>query len=102
VSMSYNSHVSLYDYVLIGVEDTLVVDNGVLRNRERVLYDPKADGEEGRNSGLLQDREFVAAVRERRQPAISADAVLPALEVLQRVQDDYDAWRRGKGDHPIR
>ncbi|HEU5318306.1 MAG TPA: Gfo/Idh/MocA family oxidoreductase [Chloroflexota bacterium] len=102
VAMSYNSHVSLYDYVLIGVQDTLVIENGVLRNRDGVIYDPKSEGEEGRNSGLLQNREFVAAIREQRQPAISADAVLPALSVLQEAQDRYDTWRRGKGAHPIR
>ena len=102
VNMSYNSHVSLNDYVLIGVQDTLVIENGTLRNREGVLYDPKDDPEDGRNSGLLQNREFVSAIRERRQPTISADAVLPALDALQRVQDSYDAARAGKGAHPIR
>lgn len=102
VSMSYNAHISLYDYVLIGREDTLIVENGVLRNKSGVLYDPKADLSEGRNSGLLQNREFVAAIREGRQPAISANSVLPALHVLQQAQDSYDDWRRGKGAHPIR
>jgi len=101
VSMSYNAHVSLYDYVLIGREDTLIVENGVLRNKGGVLYDPTEDQSEGRNSGLLQNREFVAAIREGRQPAISADSVLPALHVLQQAQDAYDAWRQGKCAHPI-
>jgi 2-hydroxy-4-carboxymuconate semialdehyde hemiacetal dehydrogenase len=100
VAMSYNAHISLYDYVLIGEEDTLVVDNGVLRNRDGVIYDPKQD-EEGRNSGLLQNREFVSAIREKRQPSISADAVLPALDALQQAQDAYDRWSAGKGKHPI-
>ena len=85
--MSYNSHVSLYDYALVGIEDTLLIEQGVLRNREGVLYDPRQDGSDERNAGLLQDREFVAAVREGRPPAIDAAAVLPALEVLQRAQD---------------
>ena len=102
VSMSYNSHISLYDYVLIGVEDTLVVENGVLRNREGVLYDPKEDQAEEKNAGILQNREFVSAIREHRQPAISADAVLPALDVLQQAQNSYDSWRQDKGSHPIR
>jgi hypothetical protein len=102
VSMSYNCHVNLYDYVLIGVEDTLVVDNGVLRNRDGVLYDPKEDQSEEKSAGLLQNREFVSAIRERRQPAISADAVLPALDVLQQAQNADDDWRRDKGSHPIR
>jgi 2-hydroxy-4-carboxymuconate semialdehyde hemiacetal dehydrogenase len=102
IAMSYNSHLSLYDYVLIGQEATLLISNGVLSNREGVLYDPKQDQSEARNSGLLQNREFVAAIREHRQPAISADAVLPALDVLQRVQDTYDQWApKARGEkHP--
>jgi 2-hydroxy-4-carboxymuconate semialdehyde hemiacetal dehydrogenase len=102
VAMSYNSHVSLNDYVLIGVEDTLIVENGLLRNREGVLYDPKQDESEERQSGLLQNREFVAAIREGRQPAISADSVLPALDALQQAQNAYDDYRSGRGPHPIR
>jgi 2-hydroxy-4-carboxymuconate semialdehyde hemiacetal dehydrogenase len=101
IAMSYNSHVALYDYVLIGREDTLVVSNGVLRNRDGVLYDPQQDQSEERSSGLLQDREFANAVREHRQSAISPEAVLPALEVLQRVQDQYDRWRPAGILHPI-
>jgi 2-hydroxy-4-carboxymuconate semialdehyde hemiacetal dehydrogenase len=101
VAMSYNAHVSIYDYLLIGVEDMLIVDNGVLRNKGGVLYDPKEDQTEGRNSGLLQNREFVAAVREGRQPAISADSVLPALEVLQKAQAHYDKTTPAGAVHPI-
>jgi 2-hydroxy-4-carboxymuconate semialdehyde hemiacetal dehydrogenase len=101
VVMSYNSHVSLYDYVLIGREMTLVIENGVLRSQEGVLYDPKTDQSEGRNSGLLQNREFVAAIREGRQPAISAESVLPALAVLQQVQDAFDRWAPPGARHPI-
>jgi hypothetical protein len=53
-----------------------------------VRYDPRSAGAEGGQSGHLQDREFVAALREGRPPAIDATAVLPAMEVLQRIQDD--------------
>ena len=104
VAMSYNAHLSLYDYVLIGREDTLLINNGVLSNREGVLYDPRQDPTEGRASGQRQNREFVNAVRERRQPEISADAVLPTLEALQQAQDAYDRWDlKAKGErHPIR
>jgi 2-hydroxy-4-carboxymuconate semialdehyde hemiacetal dehydrogenase len=101
VVMSYNAHISIYDYLLIGQEDMLVIDNGVLRNKDGVLYDPKQDPAGGRTSGLLQNREFVAAIREQRQPMISADSVLPALEALQQAQDQYDRWRPQGATHPI-
>ncbi len=39
--------------------------------------------------------EFVAAVEEGREPAVPGWSVLPAMRVLQRVQDDWDA-RYGK------
>ncbi len=100
IAMSYNAHVSLYDYVLIGQEDTLVIADNVLRHRDGVLYDPKGDESEARNSGLMQNREFVAAIRERRPSAISAQAVLPALDVLQRVQDAFDRWAPPGATHP--
>jgi 2-hydroxy-4-carboxymuconate semialdehyde hemiacetal dehydrogenase len=101
VAMSYNAHISLGDYLLVGREDTLLISNGVLSNRTGVLFDPKQDPSEERGGGLLQNREFVAAVREQRQPAISADAVLPALDVLQQAQDVYDRWRPQGAVHPI-
>jgi 2-hydroxy-4-carboxymuconate semialdehyde hemiacetal dehydrogenase len=102
IAMSYNSHLSLYDYVLIGREDTLLISESMLRHRAGVLYDPRQDQSEDRHGALLQDREFVAAVRERRPPAISAESVLPALDVLQRVQDAYDQWAPPGATHPIR
>lgn len=101
VCMSYNSHTSLYDYVLIGREDTLLINNGVLSNQEGVLYDPKQDESEGRHSGLLQNREFVAAIQEQRPAQISAEAVLPALDVLQQVQDAFDQRAAPDARRPI-
>jgi 2-hydroxy-4-carboxymuconate semialdehyde hemiacetal dehydrogenase len=101
VCMSYNAHLSMNDYVLIGREDTFLVSEGVLRNREGVLYDARTDQSEARNGGLLQNREFVAAVRGGRQPDISARSVLPVLDVLQQAQDAYDRWRPAGATHPI-
>ena len=101
IAMSYNSHLSLNDYVLIGVEDTLQISNGVLSNRDGVLYDQKLDDLESRNSGRQQNREFVAAIRDHRPPSISAESVLPALDVLQRVQEDFERWAPPGAIHPI-
>jgi 2-hydroxy-4-carboxymuconate semialdehyde hemiacetal dehydrogenase len=101
VNMSYNSHLSLYDYLLIGREDTFLIAENRLHHRNGILYDPAIHTHEERNGALLQDREFVQAVAEQRQPAISAESVLPALEVLQRVQEAYDATRPAGATHPI-
>jgi hypothetical protein len=46
-----------------------------------------ADGDPVERISVKQDREFVAAVREGRDPAIDAAAVRPAMAVLQAMQD---------------
>jgi 2-hydroxy-4-carboxymuconate semialdehyde hemiacetal dehydrogenase len=85
VNMSYNSHLSLYDYLIIGDETSLLVSEGKLIGKEGVIIDPdqvsKADSPQA-----LQNRDFLAAVRERRQPAIGGASVLPAMWALQQVQ----------------
>jgi len=64
----------------------------MLLHRGTVLYDPAADHQYVANE--LQDREFFAAVTEGRQPAVSAFDVLPALAILQQVQDQNPPRRQ--------
>lgn len=88
VNMSYNAHVSLYDYLLIGREDSLVLPGS---------------GPDPVNGVEAQDRDFLTAVQQGSDAAISAESVLPALWVLQQAQDAYDDYlRRHPGAmHPI-
>ena len=88
VNMSYNAHVSIYDYLLVGREESFVLPG---------------QGPDPVNGVAAQDRDFLTAVREGSEPAVSADSVLPALWVLQQAQDQYDAWMRHQpgGVHPI-
>lgn len=88
VNMSYNSHESIYDYLLIGREASFVLPG---------------QGPDPVNGQEAQDRDFLNAVREGSEPAISADSVLPALWVLQQAQDQYDTWRQAQPEamHPI-
>lgn len=101
IVMSYNSHIVEGECVIVGEEDTLRVAKGCLSTHDRVLYEPPAG-----KDGLLQatadlDREFVAAIREAREPAVSGRVVRPALAVLQRVQDQFAAWAPPGAMHPI-
>jgi len=90
VSMSYNSHLSRYDYVVVGNEDTLEIRDGVLRERHASgPIEPVRDS--GPSPVVRQDREFVDAIRRGRRAAISPDDVLPAMEALQAAQDAADA-----------
>ena len=45
--------------------------------------------------------DFLAAVREKRQPLVSGPSVLPAMRVLQAVQDGW-AQRHGAQSIPGR
>lgn len=91
IAASYNNDMGqIYDYFLTGPGETLRIEQNVLRDRGGILFDQRADPAEV-DGRVLQNREFFAAVREHRPAAISADSVLPALRVLQRAQDQYDA-----------
>ena len=90
VNMSYNSHLSRYDYLVIGDETTLLVSEGKLCGPEGVLLDP-AQLPKGESAQELQDREFLAAISERRTAAISGAAVLPAMWALGQVDPDSRA-----------
>lgn len=83
IAMSYNSHIPLHDYFLIGEEETLKFENGLLLSKDGVAFGP-----ENPWPILEQNREFVAAVREGREPSVSGHAVLPTMAVLQRVEDE--------------
>ena len=92
VTMSYNSKFTYNEYVLMGEETTLIVTNTRLTDPDGVVMDETTKTGPGSNSIRAQDQEFLAAIREHRQPAINARAVRPAMQVLQSVQDQFDAW----------
>ena len=90
--MSYNTKISYNEYLLMGEETTLLVTNTRLSTPEGVLIDGADATGPGNNPIHAQDLEFFAAIREGREPALSAAAVRPAMHVLQTVQDQFDAW----------
>jgi len=89
VALSYNTHLPVNDYLLVGEETSVLVAEGRLRGPDGVLVEAVADAE--RAAIREQDAEFFAAVREGREPAVSARAVRPAMAALQAVQDTVDA-----------
>jgi 2-hydroxy-4-carboxymuconate semialdehyde hemiacetal dehydrogenase len=74
-----------------------ICDNGTYIAR----YDDLVDGRENRidvsgvdvsmNGIELQDREFIAAIRERREPNASVAEVLPCYRVLHRIEQQLAA-----------
>lgn len=82
VTQSYNISHFCWRILFIGDTVTLEFDAGMLRDgagqvvmEHHSLFDLRA-----------QDEEFITAVREGRDPAITADNVLPAMRVLQDAQ----------------
>jgi 2-hydroxy-4-carboxymuconate semialdehyde hemiacetal dehydrogenase len=105
LAMSYNTHMDLHDYLVIGEEMTVLFEiavsagssgRGQLRTTERVLVEARE------YSGIehpiaRQDAEFFAAVREGREPAVSGRAARPAMAALQAAQDSLDVRRAALG-----
>lgn len=88
VALSYDvDRPSLNECLMAGEEGTLLFEGGRLSTRERILYAPPEGEGNMREAIFEQDREFVAAVREGRGPAVDAAAVRPAMAVLQAMQD---------------
>jgi 2-hydroxy-4-carboxymuconate semialdehyde hemiacetal dehydrogenase len=91
LSLSFNNNGPLGSFF------RYIGDNGTYIAR----YDDLFDGNEkpidvskvdvSMNGIELQDREFVAAIREGREPNSSVAQVLPAMQVLDRLEQDLDS-----------
>ena len=88
VAMSYHTHIPVNDYLIIGESTTLLIEDRVLRDRDRVVLDAGAqDPSDAGSSIARQNAEFFAAVYEGREPAVSGRSVRPAMAALQAAQD---------------
>jgi 2-hydroxy-4-carboxymuconate semialdehyde hemiacetal dehydrogenase len=85
---SYHASYRFYDKLIVTDRDTYFYDilGGTLRNAEGTF---PIEGEQENAARIITD--FVDAVREGRPPMTSGPSVLPAMRVLQSVQDVWDA-----------
>ena len=85
---SYHASFRLYDKLIVTDRDTYLYDTlaATVRTREGT-----APMESEQDNAARIVRDFVAAVREGRPPLASGPSVLPAMRVLQSVQDRWDA-----------
>ena len=90
VSMSYHAMLKYNEYLLIGEETTLLATDSRLVGPSGPILEASTFAP-GDGPIARQDREFLAAIREGREPAISARSVRPAMAVLQAVQDQIGA-----------
>lgn len=89
---SYYAHTRIYDVVLVTDRDDYHVDElrSTLTTSEGVREIPS----EQANAELIAP-DFIEAVRDGREPRVPGWSVLPAMRVLHRVQEQWDA-RHGK------
>jgi 2-hydroxy-4-carboxymuconate semialdehyde hemiacetal dehydrogenase len=95
---SYHATWRLYDKLIVTDRETYLFDilAGTLRTEAGTAM---IESEQANAARIIED--FLAAVREGRLPRASGPSVLPAMRVLQEVQDAWDA-RFGARDLPGR
>ena len=94
LSLSFNSHFQCHEYLLVGDETSYRFDRGRLEAADGSVDDPAADGRDYYQlSWEAQDREFLAALREERQPLMCGADALPAMAILQAIEDRMMAGR---------
>ena len=85
---SYHAAYRFYDKLIVTDRDTYFYDilAGTLRTGEGTS---EIEGEQENAAQIIFD--FIDAVRNNRPPLASGPSVLPAMRVLQGVQDEWDA-----------
>ena len=88
VSGSYHARERVYDSLIVTDRESYRLD--ILRNQLVTGDGPRAVAAEKDNLSLVT-RDFVAAVRDGRPPAVPGASVLPAMRVLDAAQRRCDA-----------
>jgi len=89
VATSYHARLPQHDYLVIGEETSVQFVDRELRSPAGTIVTAHND-DLLLDAMPLQNAEFFTAIREAREPAISARSVRPAMAVLQIVQDQLD------------
>jgi 2-hydroxy-4-carboxymuconate semialdehyde hemiacetal dehydrogenase len=87
VDGSYHAAFRVYDHLVVTDSDTYATDILAASRRSRAGTGT-IEAEQANAARIVDD--FLAAVREGRPPLASGPSVLPAMQVLQRVQDAWD------------
>lgn len=86
INLSFNSHFAQHEYLLIGREASFRFVAGRMTDSSGSVDDPADRGDDYyRLSWRAQNEEFLCAIREQRQPSLTARDVLPAMRVLQEA-----------------
>jgi 2-hydroxy-4-carboxymuconate semialdehyde hemiacetal dehydrogenase len=85
---SYHATFRLYDKLIVTDKETYLYDilGGTLRTEAGAV---PIEAEQKNCARVIDD--FLEAVRQNRPPRASGPGVLPAMRILQQVQDEWDA-----------
>ncbi len=84
---SYHAGFRIYDHLVVTDRDSYATD--ILAGNLRTRAGTEAIETEQTNAARIID-DFLDAVRTKRPPLASGPSVLPAMRVLQQVQDEWD------------
>jgi 2-hydroxy-4-carboxymuconate semialdehyde hemiacetal dehydrogenase len=85
ISLSYNAHQGASGQLYLCDNGTLAVEGSRVSFGGEILYDGEGDSLAG--AVVAQNREFVDALRDGREPSCNAASGLKSLAVLQQVYD---------------
>ena len=87
ISLSYNARLGASDYVVIGEPDTILIKGADVTSADGpIVAGEDADAVQER-AVLAQDLDFLECAASGRRPVADAASILPAMRVLQAVQD---------------
>jgi 2-hydroxy-4-carboxymuconate semialdehyde hemiacetal dehydrogenase len=87
ISLSYNAQIATNDYLVIGEQDMIEIAGPNVRNARGPILQGQDSAAVHEQSVLAQDRDFAASIHAGQRPATAAHNVLPAMRILQAVQD---------------
>ena len=87
ISLSYNARIGTSDYVIIGPDQTIVIDGAEVRNADGPILTSESVAEAQEHAIWAQEADFLESIRTGRRPVADAAAILPAMRVLQAVWD---------------
>ena len=82
-----NTRRAFHDYLFIGEEETYLYQNGKLYAGGETVFEGGASALEAQNA------EFLAAIQDGSPSSVTAEAVMPAMRILQAVQDQNQTLR---------
>lgn len=90
-ALSYNSHETVVDFVLVGDERTVVVDLDMLIRQADIA------SARGAHPIVLEVSEFIDAIVAGREPSVSARRIRSTMAILQAAHDQITA---AEAQHP--